>query len=60
MTVKELIDILQEYPMDALVAVSYTIDVNREDIELMEEFYNGDAANPNCEILENKVVRIGW
>ena len=60
MIVKELIDILQEYPMDALVAIHYSTEVDREDIELMEEFYNGDPANPNCEILENKVVRIGW
>lgn len=46
--------------MDALVAIHYSTEVDREDIELMEEFYNGDPANPNCEILENKVVRIGW
>lgn len=60
MKVKELIEILREYPQDALVAIDYDIDVREDDIKLLDEYFDGDAANPDCLILENCVVNIGW
>ena len=59
MTVKELIKILQEYPKDALIAVDYNIEITKDDIRLLDEFYIGDYCNPKCEVLYNKVVGIG-
>ena len=59
MTVKELIKILQGYPKDSLVAINYNIDVSKDDIALLEEYYKGDYADADCEVLYNKVVEIG-
>ena len=56
MTVSELIILLQSYPKDAIVVNDMGI-VSKEDIYIQNEFYNGDNANPNCEILKD-VVRI--
>lgn len=56
MTVSELIILLQSYPKDAIVVNDMGI-VSKEDICIQNEFYNGDSANPNCEILKD-VVRI--
>ena len=49
MTVKELIEKLQEMPQDLPV-----YDFNYEEIigcHVNDEFYNGDSANPKCEII---------
>lgn len=56
MTVSELIILLQSYPKDAIVVNDMGI-ISKEDIYIQNEFYNGDNANPNCEILKD-VVRI--
>lgn len=56
MTVKELIILLQSYPSDMVVTNDMGI-LEKEDIKIIKEYYNGDSANPNCEILEN-VLRI--
>lgn len=56
MTVKELIILLQSYPSDMIVINDMGI-LEKEDIKIVKEYYNGDSANPNCEILEN-VLRI--
>ena len=56
MTVKELIILLQSYPSDMIVTNDLGI-LEKEDIKIVKEYYNGDSANPNCEILEN-VLRI--
>lgn len=56
MTISELIILLQSYPKDAIVVNDMGI-VSKEDIYIQKEFYNGDSANPNCEILKD-VVRI--
>lgn len=56
MTVSELITLLQSYPKDAIVVNDMGI-ISKKDIYIQNEFYNGDSANPNCEILKD-VVRI--
>lgn len=56
MTVKELIILLQSYPSDMIVTNDMGI-LEKEDIKIVKEYYNGDSANPKCEILEN-VLRI--
>ena len=48
MNVKELIEILREYPQDALVAIDYDIDVREDDIRLLNEYFDGDSNDPNC------------
>jgi hypothetical protein len=54
MTVKELIEKLQEMPQDLLVVdcEGYHVD----GCHIVEEYYDGDSANPNCPFLT--VVRI--
>lgn len=56
MTVSELITLLQSYPKDAIVVNDMGI-ISKEDNYIQNEFYNGDSANPNCEILKD-VVKI--
>lgn len=58
MTVKELIKILQGYPKDSLVAINYNIDISKNDISLIDEFYVDDSSDDG-EVLKNKVVGIG-
>lgn len=55
MTVGELIKILQSYPEDMIVVDDWGI-LGPADIRIEKEFYNGDSANPNCEILENVLL----
>lgn len=59
MTVKELIEELQTYPPDMFV-VTYGSNYIDEGMELhvIEEYFNGDYANPNCEIIYNNVLEI--
>lgn len=52
MTIKDLIILLQSYPSDMIVTDDMGV-LEKEDIYILEEFYNGDSANPNCEILYN-------
>lgn len=59
MTVKELIDKLQAYPSDMLVAINYTIEEEDDDIRIIKDFAIGDSANPNAEIID-EVLMIGW
>lgn len=55
LTVKELKEILNNYPDDLPVTNSYGL-MEPEDVKIDEEYYNGDSANPNCEQL--KVLRL--
>lgn len=45
MTVKELISELQKYPQDMIVTDGTNII---ERVSFIEEFYDGDSANPKC------------
>ena len=49
MTVKELIEKLQEIPQDLLVVDSECYHV--EGCHVQEEYYDGDYADPKCPIL---------
>lgn len=51
MTVEELIEELKQYPQDIQV-VAYGMIIEKDDISIMKHYYNGDSANPNCEVLE--------
>jgi len=51
MTVKELILELQKYPQD-LVVVDYTGRLETEDVRMLDEYYDGDCANPNCPVIK--------
>lgn len=53
MTIKELINLLQSYPEDMIVVNADNDTLEEEYIYMLEEFYNGDSANPNCEVLYN-------
>lgn len=59
MKVGELIKELQTYPEDMFV-VTYGSNYIDEGIELriIEEYFNGDSANPNCEIIYNNVLEL--
>lgn len=59
MTIAQLIKELQAYPQDMLV-VTYGSNYVDEGIELrvIEEYFNGDSANPNCEIIYNNVLEL--
>lgn len=53
MTVKELIEELKKYPDDMIVTDgSYIMDK----VFIKEDFYNGDQANPKCEIIKSVLV----
>ena len=58
MTVKELIKILQNYPKDSLVAINYDLDISKDDIKLLDEYYISDYES-GTKVLTNKVVGIG-
>ena len=49
MTVKELIEKLQEMPQDLPVVDWGGFDV--EGCHIDEEYYDGDSANPKCPVL---------
>lgn len=51
MNVKELIDILRAFPLDLPVVVDNEI-LTKENIYIKNEYYNGDGANPYCEIID--------
>lgn len=53
MTVKELILKLQSYPQDMIVIVGNEMLDEKDSFKIIEEYYNGDSANPKCEILYN-------
>ena len=52
MTVSDLIKLLQSYPKDMIV-VTDTGLLDERDLLIVQEYYNGDSANPQCEILNN-------
>lgn len=54
MTIKELISVLQTFPMDLPVATDGGL-LEKENIRIYKDYYNGDCANPNCEIIENVI-----
>lgn len=59
MTIAQLIKELQAYPQDMLV-VTYGSNYIDEGIELrlVEEYFNGDPANPKCEVIYNNVLEL--
>lgn len=52
MTVLELIELLQSYPQDMIVVTNYDL-LTADNLVVIEEYYNGDSANPHCKILNN-------
>ena len=52
MTVLGLIKLLQSYPPDMIVVTDCGL-LETDDLIVIEEYYNGDSANPQCEILNN-------
>lgn len=52
MTVLGLIELLQSYPQDMTVVTSCGL-LEADDLVVIEEYYNGDSANPHCKILNN-------
>lgn len=51
MTVAEFIRLLQEYPQDIPVVDDCGL-IEPRDLKILKEYYNGDCANPNCEIID--------
>lgn len=52
MTVLGLIESLQSYPQDMIVVTNYDL-LTADNLVVIEEYYNGDSANPHCKILNN-------
>lgn len=52
MTVLGLIELLQSYPQDMIVVTDYGL-LTADNLVVIEEYYNGDNANPHCKILNN-------
>ena len=52
MTVLGLIELLQSYPQDMIVVTNYDL-LTADNLVVIEEYYNGDSANPHCKILNN-------
>ena len=52
MTVLGLIELLQSYPQDMIVVTNYGL-LMADNLVVIEEYYNGDSANPHCKILNN-------
>lgn len=52
MTVLGLIESLQSYPQDMIVVTNYGL-LTADNLVVIEEYYNGDSANPHCKILNN-------
>ena len=52
MTVLGLIELLQSYPQDMIVVTNYGL-LMADNLVVLEEYYNGDSANPHCKILNN-------
>lgn len=52
MTVLGLIELLQSYPPDMIVVTNCGL-LETDDLVVIEEYYNGDSANPHCKILNN-------
>lgn len=57
MTVRDLISLLLSYPEDMIVVDDFG-PIKEEYFKVVEEYYNGDSANPNCEILKNVLMII--
>ena len=52
MTVLGLIELLQSYLPDMIVVTNYSL-LTADNLVVIEEYYNGDSANPHCKILNN-------
>lgn len=52
MTALGLIELLQSYPQDMIVVTNYGL-LTADNLVVIEEYYNGDSANPHCKILNN-------
>ena len=52
MTVLGLIELLQSYLPDMIVVTNYDL-LTADNLVVIEEYYNGDSANPHCKILNN-------
>ena len=52
MTVLGLIELLQLYLPDMIVVTNYGL-LTADNLVVIEEYYNGDSANPHCKILNN-------
>ena len=52
MTVLGLIELLQSYSQDMIVVTNYDL-LTADNLVVIEEYYNGDSANPHCKILNN-------
>ena len=52
MTALGLIELLQSYPQDMIVVNDYGL-LTADNLVVIEEYYNGDSANPHCKILNN-------
>lgn len=57
MTVRDLINLLLSYLLDMIVVDNFG-PIKEEYFKVIEEYYNGDSANPNCEILKNVLMII--
>lgn len=52
MTISELIFLLQSYPKDMIVVDDLGL-IQPENIKVVQGYYLGDSANPQCKILKN-------
>ena len=59
MTVKKLIEKLQAYLEDMLVALQWDLYWENNDIRIIKDFPKGDPANPKCEYID-EILMIGW
>ena len=57
-TVEDWINFLSQYPKDMQVSIMNfsPSETNRTDFKVVEEFPDGDPANPNCEYLKDVLV----
>ena len=52
-TVAEFIKTLQQFPQDLPIRIGYDRGV---EIEVIDEFYDGDYANPKCPVIRAVIV----
>ena len=52
-TVAEFIETLQRFPQDLPIRIGYDRGV---EIQVIDEFYDGDCANPKCPVIRAVIV----
>lgn len=52
-TVAEFIKTLQQFPQDLPIRIGYDRGV---EIQVIDEFYDGDCANPKCPVIRAVIV----